>query len=88
LAGAFFPPRRAVAVDGGYRVTGQTPFASGAHQALWFMGPAQIHDGDAPRLAADGTPVTLMTMCPANDAVIVNTWRTLGMRGTGSHASS
>ena len=85
LAGAFFPPRRAVPVDGGYRVTGQTPFASGAHQARWFMGLAQIHDGDAPRLAPDGTPVTLMTMCPANDAVIVDTWRTLGMRGTGSH---
>jgi alkylation response protein AidB-like acyl-CoA dehydrogenase len=49
------------------------------------MGLAQIHDGDAPRLAADGTPVTLMTMCPADDAVIVDTWRTLGMRGTGSH---
>ncbi len=49
------------------------------------MGLAHIHDGDAPRLAADGTPVTLMTMCPADDAVIVDTWRTLGMRGTGSH---
>jgi alkylation response protein AidB-like acyl-CoA dehydrogenase len=85
FAAGFFPPRRAVSVDGGYRVTGQTPFASGAHQARWFMGLAQIHDGDAPRLAADGTPVTLMTMCPAHEAVIVDTWRTLGMRGTGSH---
>jgi indole-3-acetate monooxygenase len=85
FAGGFFPPRRAVPVDGGYRVTGQTPFASGAHQARWFMGLALIHDGDTPRLAADGTPMTLMTMCPANEAVIVDTWRTLGMRGTGSH---
>jgi indole-3-acetate monooxygenase len=85
LAGGFFPPRRAVSVDGGYRVTGQTPFASGAHQARWFMGLAQVYDGDTPRLTADGTPVTLMTICPANDAVIVDTWRTLGMRGTGSH---
>ena len=82
FAAGFFPPRRAVSVDGGYRVTGQTPFASCAHQARWFMGLAQIHDGDAPRLAADGT---LMTMCPAHEGVIVDTWRTLGMRGTGSH---
>jgi indole-3-acetate monooxygenase len=26
-----------------------------------------------------------LTMCPASDAVIVDNWRTLGMRGTGSH---
>jgi indole-3-acetate monooxygenase len=26
-----------------------------------------------------------MTMCPTDKAVIVDTWRTLGMRGTGSH---
>jgi alkylation response protein AidB-like acyl-CoA dehydrogenase len=85
VAGAFFPPRRAVPVDGGYCVTGQTSFASGAHQARWFMGLAHIYDGETPRLTQDGTPVTLLTMCPADDAVILDTWRTLGMRGTGSH---
>jgi indole-3-acetate monooxygenase len=85
FAGGFFPPRSAVAVNGGYRVTGQTPFVSGAHQAQWFDGLAHIHDGDTPRRTADGNPVTLITMCPAKDAVIVDTWRTLGMRGTGSH---
>jgi alkylation response protein AidB-like acyl-CoA dehydrogenase len=85
FAGAFFPFLRAVAVDGGYRVTGQTPFASNAHQAQWFMGLAHIHDGDMPRLGPDGVPVTIMTMCPANEAVILDTWHTLGMRGTGSH---
>ena len=85
FAGSFFPPRRAVAIDGGYRVTGQTPFVSGAHQAHWFLGLAQVHDGDAQRLDADGSPVTLLTMFAASEAVIVDTWRTLGMRGTGSH---
>jgi len=85
FAGSFFPPRRAVEVDGGYRVTGQTPFMSGAHQARWFLGLAHIFDGDSPRLAGDGAPVTLMTLCRAGDAAIVDTWRTMGMRGTGSH---
>jgi alkylation response protein AidB-like acyl-CoA dehydrogenase len=84
FAGSFFPPRRAVPVDGGYSVTGQTPFVSGAYQADWFFGLAQIFDGDTPRLK-DGVPVTLMTVCPASDVVIIDTWRTLGMRGTGSH---
>jgi indole-3-acetate monooxygenase len=85
FAGSFFPPRRAVAVDGGYRLNGRTPFVSGAHQAHWFLGLAQVYDGDTQRLNSDGTPVTLLTMCPASEALVVDNWRTLGMRGTGSH---
>jgi indole-3-acetate monooxygenase len=85
FAGSFFPPRRAVEVDGGYRLTGQTPFASGAHQARWFVGLAQVYDGDTARVGPGGAPVTLMTFCPASEGVIVDTWRTMGMRGTGSH---
>jgi indole-3-acetate monooxygenase len=84
FAGSFFPPRRAVPADGGYRLTGRTPFVSGAYQAEWFFGLAQIYDGDTPR-QEDGVPVTLVTVCPASDVVIIDTWRTLGMRGTGSH---
>jgi alkylation response protein AidB-like acyl-CoA dehydrogenase len=49
------------------------------------MGLAHVHDGHTPRLGADGGPVTILTMCPAAEAVILDTWRTLGMRGTGSH---
>lgn len=85
LAGSFFPPRRAVAVDGGFRVTGTTPFVSGAHQAKWYLGLANIYDGDAPRLGEHGAPITLMTMCPAREAVLIDNWQTMGMRGTGSH---
>src|SRR6516162_497457 len=85
FAGGFFPFRRAVAVDGGYRVTGQKPFASGAHEATWFDGLAHVYDGETERLNKDELPVTIITMCPAADVVIVDTWRTMGMRGTGSH---
>jgi alkylation response protein AidB-like acyl-CoA dehydrogenase len=85
LGGAFFPPRRAVPVDGGYRVTGQTPFVSGAHQCGWFLGLAYIFDDNEPRLGENGGPVTLLTACPSHEAQIVDTWRTLGMCGTGSH---
>jgi len=85
FAGGFFPFRRAVAVDGGYRVTGQTPFASGAHEATWFDGLAHVYDGETQRFNKDELPVTIITMCPAADVVIVDTWRTMGMRGTGSH---
>jgi indole-3-acetate monooxygenase len=85
LAGAFFPPRKALAVEGGFTVTGQTPFASGAHHCSWLLGLAHVYDADRLRLGADGQPITLMTACPATDIHILDTWNTLGMRGTGSH---
>jgi alkylation response protein AidB-like acyl-CoA dehydrogenase len=85
LAGAFFPPRRAVRTDGGYRVTGQTPFVSGAHQCSWLLGLAHVFRGDQPLLDERGGPVTLLTACPIREAQILDTWNTLGMRGTGSH---
>jgi alkylation response protein AidB-like acyl-CoA dehydrogenase len=85
LAGSGFPPRRADPTNGGYRVSGQQPFMSGAHQARWFLGLAHVFDGPSERLAEDGDPLTLVTACPAKEGAIVDTWHTLGMRGTGSH---
>jgi len=85
LAGAFFPPRRAVAVDGGYRLSGRCSFNTNCHAATWIVGFAHVYDGDAPRLGKDGQPITLLTFFPKTEAEIIDTWDTLGMRGTGSH---
>jgi len=85
LAGAWNPPRKAVAVDGGYRVTGTTVFSSNCHAATWLNGLAQVYDGDAPHLDASGAPLTLLTLVPMREASIVDNWNTLGMSGTGSH---
>jgi alkylation response protein AidB-like acyl-CoA dehydrogenase len=85
LGGSFYPARRAIPVDGGYRVTGKTPFVSGAYQAQWFIGLANIFNDDTPMLDTMGVPVTLITATPASDVSIIDTWRTLGMRGTGSN---
>ena len=86
LAGSFGPVRKAVPVEGGYRVTGQSTFISGAHHATCIIGLAHIYDHDAaPRLLENGAPVALLTVCPLRDVTIVDTWHTLGMRGTGSH---
>jgi indole-3-acetate monooxygenase len=85
FAGSFFPSRRAVPVDGGYRVTGRTPFVSGVDHCSWFIGLANIFENDAPRVWGNGEPVTIITACPIGKGTIVENWRTLGMRGTGSH---
>jgi alkylation response protein AidB-like acyl-CoA dehydrogenase len=85
MAGAFNPPRKAVPVDGGYRLSGQTTFNSNCHAANWVLGLANIYDGDKPRLGENRVPETLITVFPKSDAEIVDNWDTLGMRGTGSH---
>lgn len=85
VAGSFNPPRKAVVVEGGYRITGQTPFNSNCHGATWFAGLADVYDGEVLRTDDAGIPVTVMTMFPASDAQIIETWNTMGMCGTGSH---
>ena len=85
MAGAFNPPRKAVPVDGGYQLSGQTTFNSNCHAANWVLGLANIYDADEPRLGEGGVPETLITLFPMSDAEIIDNWETLGMRGTGSH---
>ena len=74
MAGALNPPGKAVRVDGGWRITGQCPFGSGCHHAQWLAMPAKEEGADAPFGA----------FFRRESATILDTWHTLGMRGTGS----
>jgi alkylation response protein AidB-like acyl-CoA dehydrogenase len=85
VAGTLFPGRQAIPVDGGYRLRGQWPFVTGSHDGHWFMCLPQIMDGDQPRGNAQGRPVQRFMFLPADQATILDTWHTLGMRGSGSH---
>jgi len=76
---------RAVPVDGGYRLTGQWQFASGAPNAHWLNVLAPVFDGDAPRLGPGGMPETVMAFLPPGDVEIVDTWHVTGLRASGSH---
>jgi alkylation response protein AidB-like acyl-CoA dehydrogenase len=71
---------RAERVDGGYRVSGRKIFASGAPAGDLFMTLA-IHDDP------ERGPTVLHFAIPfdASGLAVQDTWRTLGMRGTGSH---
>jgi alkylation response protein AidB-like acyl-CoA dehydrogenase len=84
IAVSFGNPVEAVPVDGGYRLTGQRPFASFCPEAGWLWLTALIMDTDGPRML-EGHPVTLCAFFPMRDATVVETWDTLGMRGTSSH---
>ena len=50
VAGALFPPQPATRVDGGWRVTGHVPYASGCANARWWALPAIEMDGDKPKV--------------------------------------
>ncbi|HYU19868.1 MAG TPA: acyl-CoA dehydrogenase family protein [Chloroflexota bacterium] len=79
------PYGRATVVDGGYRVTGRWPYASGCQSADWLGFTTSLYDGDRPRLDADGLPKQRIVIVPASDVNIHDTWHVSGLRGTGSH---
>ena len=85
-AGSANPRGRAVAVPGGYRVTGHWFFASGCMHSSLLHGACKVFDGDAPRLRRNGDQdVRIAYFYPKSQARIIDTWNVSGMRGTGSH---
>ena len=76
---------KAVRVEGGYRISGRWPFASGSPFATWLGGLSAVCDQDgAPVLDASGQPQRLLAIWPADQAKLIDTWDGLGLRGTGS----
>jgi indole-3-acetate monooxygenase len=76
---------KAVRVDGGYRISGRWPFASGSPFATWLGGLSAVYDSDgSPVVNATGQPQILLAIWPADQARIIDTWDGLGLRGTGS----
>ena len=83
--GSFAPFGQAVVEPGGYRVTGRWPLASGCQHCAWLVGGCRIFDGNQPRLRADKTPVMRVMIFPTGACEILDTWDSVGLRGTGSH---
>lgn len=84
-AGSFRPDGSAVIAVGGYRVTGRWPLASGCQHSPWIVGGCRILDGVEPRCGADGAPIMRLLFFPAAECEILDTWHSIGLRGTGSH---
>jgi indole-3-acetate monooxygenase len=83
---AWGPPSssRAVAVDGGYRLSGTFNFASGSRHATWLGGQAPIVDADGTPRRRNGAPERRTLLFPAADAMLHDVWHVIGLRGTGS----
>jgi indole-3-acetate monooxygenase len=76
---------RAVAVEGGYRVTGRWPFGTGCQEASWMLGSFQILDGGEPRRSPDGASSYWRGIFKRSEARVVDgSWDVAGLRATGS----
>ncbi len=85
-AGSLVPRGRAVPVDGGYRFTGQWPFASGCDHADYIAISALV-DGTTDR-AGDrviGPGMSRLAIVRVEDVEILDTWHVSGLKGTASH---
>jgi len=76
---------KAVAVEGGYRVSGTWAFASGMKHAAWLAGHCLVHKADgSARLDGDGRPFERTMFFPKERARLTEIWDVLGLKGTGS----
>jgi alkylation response protein AidB-like acyl-CoA dehydrogenase len=85
MAGTINPTGKAVAVPGGFRVSGQWGYGSFIQHSTWTVGSCMVHDGDTLRRGPDGTPDMRLMLFPTSAVEIIDTWRVAGLRGTGSH---
>ena len=84
---AWGPPNacRATAVAGGYRITGRWDFASGCRQATWIGAHGHVVEADGNlRLNRFGRPTVRTLLFPVEKATLIDTWNTIGLRGTAS----
>jgi len=84
---AWGPPNasRAIAVPGGYRIRGEWSFASGCRQATWMGAHCQVEEPDGSlRLNQLGRPAIRTFLFPVGQARLLDTWNTIGLRGTAS----
>lgn len=83
-AAAFHPQQRATEVPGGYRVAGRAPLASMVNDTEWVLISAFVMDDGKPRMTEFG-PFIVALIIPRREVEIIDTWHTLGMRGTDSN---
>lgn len=80
-------PGKAIAVPGGYRLTGNWSFASGSPHCSWLGSThCQVYDeGGKPRLdPKTQQPLRRVMMFPKSSATMIDVWDVIGLKGTGS----
>ncbi|GAB3734997.1 acyl-CoA dehydrogenase [Amycolatopsis oliviviridis] len=78
-------PGKAVAVDGGYRLSGQWNIVSGIEAAEWFVPLGVVLDGEQPAMTEAGKPDVRLFHVRQDQLKIEHTWDVSGLLATGSH---
>jgi 3-hydroxy-9,10-secoandrosta-1,3,5(10)-triene-9,17-dione monooxygenase len=79
IAASILPNARVTPVTGGYRISGQFPFASGINHSRWVLVGGIDESG--------GHPEWTFFLIGPNDFKILDTWHTGAMRATGSNTA-
>ncbi|MGH6617144.1 acyl-CoA dehydrogenase family protein [Sphingomonas sp.] len=78
ISSSFAPMGKVIPVDGGYRLDGTWKYSSGSTGCSWVLvGGAVTRPG--------GPPDIRNFLLPLSDYAIVDTWQTMGLKGTGSN---
>jgi alkylation response protein AidB-like acyl-CoA dehydrogenase len=84
-SGSARPEGVAKLTEGGYLVSGRWNYLSGIDHSIALFLNCAVIDDNGPVLAQDGSQVTRVAVVPVAAGTVLNTWTTLGMRGTASN---
>ena len=84
IAGIAAPAGAAVRVDGGVRINGRWPFASGITHCDWLWAGCLLMENGRPRMTPMG-PEMVHACIPVRDVEIHDTWYVSGLSGSGSN---
>ena len=85
ITGGVFAPMGKAVVDGDdYVVSGRWQWGSGSANCTWLCGGSMVFEGGELRTLPSGRPDARMMVFPAEDAELIDTWKVMGLKGTGS----
>jgi indole-3-acetate monooxygenase len=85
LVGTLNPTGKAVAVEGGYLVSGTWGYGSFINHSQWVLGNCVTHVDGSPKLTDESGPELRLAIFPSEDVEVIDVWHVGGLRGTGSN---
>lgn len=85
LVGTLNPTGKAIAVQGGYRVTGRWGYGSFIGYGEWVLGNCIEEDSPGPKRSQDGGRDFRLCLFPRESVEVFDIWHVGGLRATGSN---